>query len=162
MRFSRPKPKTRLYLCGALLVTLLAVPLAAGLSRPESMRHGLPDPIAICVAGLAGVGDMGVAAMALALVFALWLVLGEQRIVNLRMLNQRARDRQNFINGGRLLLVVFGAAGIIASGLMTIHAGLVALRPDLAAYAAPHFTFLTAVVCFLLGISAYTLGRAGR
>ena len=162
MRFSRPRPKTRLYLCGALLVTLLAVPLAAGLSRPESLHNGLPDPIAICVAGLAALGGAGLAATALALVFALWLVLGEQQHVNRRMLNQRARDRQNSINGARLLLVVIGAAGIIASGLMVVHAGLVALRPDLAAYAEPHFTFLAALVCFLLGASAYTLGRAGR
>jgi hypothetical protein len=163
MRFYKPKRRTRLMLAGGLLLVAMATPLAVDLAHPHSILHGgRPDTVGVYASGLTALDTAAIVALPLAVIFALWLIRGEQREVNVRILNQRARDRQNLINGARTLLVVGGVAGLIVGSLAGIYATLVALRPDLAAMPGPPLTFGLALACLAGGSLAYALGKIGR
>jgi hypothetical protein len=163
MRFYRPKRRTRLMLAGFLLLVAMATPLAVELAHPHSLMHGArPDTAGVYAMGLSALDTAAIVALPLAVIFALLLIRGEQRGVNVRVLNQRARNRQNLINALRVLLVVVGAAGLIVATLAALYAGLTALRPDLAFEHGPHLTLGVALACLVGGGAAYAVGKAGR
>jgi hypothetical protein len=167
MRFYKPKRRTRLLLAGFLLLVAMATPLAVDLARPDSFLRGQrADAAGVYAAGLTALDTAAIVALPLAAIFALRLIRGEQREVNVRILNQRARNRQNLINGLRTLAVLLGGAGLIVGGLVSIYAVMAMIEPGLPAMPrlpfAFGFGFGLALPCFAIGGLAYALGRLGR
>jgi hypothetical protein len=163
MRFYKPKRRTRLMLAGFLLLVAMATPLAVDLAHPHSFLRGArPDTAGVYAAGLTALDTAAIVALPLAVIFAMWLIRGEQREVNVRILNQRARNRQNLINGARTLLVLLGGAGLIVGSLASIYAIVAAIEPDLAVAQGLPFTFGLALPCLAIGGLAYALGKIGR
>ena len=162
MRFYRPKRRTRLMLGGCLLLVAMATPLAVDIAHSKISPQPHPDAVGVYASGLTALDSAAVVALPLAVIFALWLIRGEQHQVNVRILDQRARDRQNFIDGARTLLVVLGGAGLIIGGLGALYATLSAIRPELAAGPGLSFSFKFALPCLAVGGLAYGLGKIGR
>ena len=162
MRFYKPKRRTRLMLGGCLLLAAMATPLAVDIAHAHVGLSHRPDAVGVYASGLTALDTAAVVALPLAVIFALWLIRGEQHQVNVRILNQRARDRQNLINAGRIVLVVGGGAGLIVGCLAALYATLTALRPELAGATGLPFTFSLALPCLAAGGLAYALGRLGR
>jgi hypothetical protein len=163
MRFYKPKRRTRLMLAGCLLLVAMATPLLVDLARPHAfLRTTHHDTVSVYASGLSALDTAAVVALPLAMIFALWLIRGEQREVNVRILNQRARNRQNLINALRTLAVVIGVGSLIAGCLGGLYAGLTALRPGLAFAPGLHFTLGAALACLIGGGAAYAAGKAGR
>lgn len=160
MRFSRPKRRTRLVLAGFVLLVVMATPLAIDMARASHLAPGAhANAVAVYATGLTALDAAAVIALPLAVVFALWLIRGEQRRVNVRILNQRARDRRNLIDGGRALLVIAGCTGLIVGVLTGLHAVLMLIRPDLSAVPGLPSGFGLALVALLGGGLAYWLGK---
>ena len=162
MRFYKPKRRTRLMLGGCLLLVAMATPLAVDFAHSNFSPQPRLDAVGVYASGLAALDTAAVVALPLAVIFALWLIRGEQHQVNVPILDQRARNRQNLINGGRTVLVVLGAAGLIIGGLGALYAALSAMRPELAAAPGLPFSFKLALPCLAAGGLAYGLGKIGR
>ncbi|MEP7210622.1 MAG: hypothetical protein ABI740_07275 [Alphaproteobacteria bacterium] len=162
MRFYKPKRRTRLMLAGFLLLVAMATPLAVDLAHPSSLHGVRPGTVGVYASGITALDTAAIVALPLAAIFVLWLIRGEQREVNVRILNQRARNRQNFINGLRTLLVVGGGAGLIVGSLAAIYAILTAIEPNLAVMRAFPLTFNLALPCLVAGGLVYALGKIGR
>lgn len=163
MRFYAPR-RSR-FLTGALILALLvAMPLVFGLIRPPAGHEPSPLPgvVGVYAHGFSSLGLAGLIALPLGALFALWLILGERKAVNRRVLAQSHRRRANGLEAARTLGTIFGAAGLIVGSL----AGLYALMREYAAHAMiePYLplTFELAIPCLVLGGLAYTLARIGR
>jgi hypothetical protein len=96
-------------------------------------------------------------------VFVLWVLTGDRKLVNRKYLHGGVRARVNLVASLRTLAIVIGAAGLIVGSLAGFYAALVAARPDLAYdLSLQFFTFELALGCMLGGGALYALGRFGR
>jgi hypothetical protein len=162
MRTRQPK-RIRLIAGAGLFLLLIATPLLLGLWRPAASEgSALPGVVGVYADGFSSLGIAGLIALPLAGLFALWLILGEQRAVNRRMLAQRARNRRNGIEAIRTLAIILGAAGLIVGSLSGLYASLIAVRPDVAIAPNLPLTFELAIPCLIIGGIAYAIGRLIR
>lgn len=162
MQYSRRK-RFRLATGALLLLLLLSTPLAFGLwGAPPAQAHKMPGAFGLYMDGVSAIGVAGLIALPLGALFALWLILGEQRAVNRRVLTQRARNRRNGIQAAKSLSVILGGAGLIVGSLSGLYAALLAARPDLVMEPRLPLTFDLAIPCLIVGAVAYGIGRLIR
>jgi hypothetical protein len=147
-----------------LLLVLVGSPLLLGFTRPApNAGTEVLGFVGAYTSGLNSLGVAGLVALPLAIVFALWLMAGERRLVNRKYLAQGARNRVNALASLRTLAIILGAAGLIVGSLAGLYAAMIAMRPDLySELPIPFFTFGLAIPTFLGGLVLYVLGRVGR
>lgn len=161
---SRRTNRLRIVMGGSVLLLLAGAPILLGATRPEPGVHrDVPGMLDVYTSGFHSLGIAGMVAFPLAVIFALWLLAGERKLVNRKYLHGNARDRVNFVASLRTLSILVGAAGLIVGSLSGLYAALIAARPDLA-YELPlqFFTFELALACLLGGGLLYAVGRIGR
>jgi hypothetical protein len=153
---------------GALMFGALAgTPLVLGLTRPAAdagpAAPQVPSVVGVYAHGLNSLGVAGLVAGTLGLIFCLCLIVGQQREVNRRWLQQGARNRHNLREGARILATIFGAVGIIVGSLAGLYAAMMVARPDLyRELPLPFFTFELAIPSLLVGGVLYAAGRVNR
>ena len=146
-----------------LLLVLASAPMLLGFTNPLADGHDAPGFFGLYASGLSSLGIAGLVALPLAVIFAFWLMAGEQRVANRKYLHGSARARVNFVQSLRSFAIIFGAAGLIVGSLAGLYAALVDARPDVAfELPLPFFTFELAVPCLLIGGALYAAGRIGR
>lgn len=163
MRFRRTR-RLRIISGATLLLFLAGLPVLLGLTRPAHGAAGeTPGVALVYTQGLSSLSIAGLAAICLALVFALWMIAGQHQEVNRKYLGQNARRRHNTVATLRTLAVILGGAGLIVGSLAGLYAGILQARPDLyARLPLPFFTAELALICLLGGGALYAAGRFGR
>ncbi len=163
MRFRRTK-RLRIASAAALLLLLTGAPLLLGLLWPANGADANVQGVAHAYA--TGINSLGVAwmvALPLAIVFSLWLMAGQRRLVNLKYLGQNARNRHNLVESLRTFAIILGGAGLIVGSLAGFYGAILAVRPDLAqGLPLPFLTFDLALICLLGSGVLYAAGRLGR
>jgi hypothetical protein len=153
----------------AMFAALAGAPLLLGLTRPAEepakavVTSEVPGVVGLYANGLTSLGIAGLVALPLAMIFAIWLMAGQQREVNRRFLGKGARNRRNLIEASRTLAIIVGSVGLIVGSLAGLYAAMMTARPDLKyELPIPFFTFELAVPCLLIGGALYAAGRLGR
>ncbi len=162
MRYRRTK-RLRIASAAALLLLLTGAPLLLGLSWPGAGAGGdVPGVVKAYAIGLNSLGVAALVALPLAIVFLLWLMAGERRLVNLKYLGQNARNRHNLVESLRTLATILGGAGLIIGSLMGLYGAMIVARPDLAGGLPSFVTLELALICLLASGLLYAAGRIGR
>ena len=163
MRSRRRTNRLRIVLDAGVLLLLAGAPMLLGAARPGSGAHAdVPGMLDVYTSGFHSLGVAWMVALPLAMLFALWLMAGERRLVNRKYLHGNARDRVNFVASLRMLAILIGAAGLIVGSLSGLYVALIAARPDLGYELPLPFTFERALACLLGGGVLYIAGRMGR
>ncbi|MDP3735841.1 MAG: hypothetical protein Q8R02_00535 [Hyphomonadaceae bacterium] len=164
MRYRRTNNRLRIVMGAGVLLLLAGAPILLGATRPKAGVHSdVPAMLDVYTTGFHSLGMAGMVAFPLAVIFALWLMAGERKLVNRKYLHGNARDRVNFVASLRTLAILIGAAGLIVGSLSGLYAALIAARPDLAyELPLPFFTFELALAYLLGGGLLYAAGRVGR
>ena len=163
MRFYRTR-RLRIVSGATLLLFLAGLPVLLGLTRPGNGAAGEAPGVALVYThGLSSLSIAGLAAICLAVVFALWLIAGQHQEVNRRYLGRNARTRHNTVATLRTLAIILGGAGLIVGSLSGLYAGILQARPDLyTRLPLPFFTAELALICLIGGATLYAAGRLGR
>lgn len=161
MRFRRTK-RLRIASAAVLLLVLMGAPLLLGLGWP-SARTEAPDLARAYAAGMNSLGMAALVALPLAIVFGLWVLAGQRRLVNLKYLGQNARNRHNTIESLRTLATILGGAGLIVGSLTGLYGAMIAARPDIAyGLPLPFLTVELALILLVVSGALYAAGRIGR
>ncbi|MDP3495853.1 MAG: hypothetical protein Q8R82_22315 [Hyphomonadaceae bacterium] len=146
------------------MLFLVGLPILLGLTRPGQGAGGETPGVALVYAhGLSSLGIAGLAAICLAIVFAIWLIAGQLQEVNRKYLGHNARRRHSTVATLRTLAIILGVAGLIIGSLSGLYAGMLQARPELyTRLPLPFFTAHLALICLIGGGGLYAAGRVGR
>ena len=92
MRSRRRTNRLRIVLDAGVLFLLAGAPILLGATRPGSGAHAdVPGMLDVYTSGFHSLGVASMVALPLAMLFALWLMAGERRLVNRKYLHGNAR-----------------------------------------------------------------------